>query len=555
MTNMISKESITTADRSGRSEVDWIALYQQWVNTSRLAEYEKRIEAARQGLFKDMELWTQTIDHAETWNELLSHHLTQFRNFVAQVYDILIVPEQQNSTAPQNDLTKLTAETERDDFRALVIGVLTAQWNLLRSVVGQRVTGSPYIPKFLFELGLEFAAGLDSAAGREQPTITPELSQAFNQLGVALSGQAPALQVDKSGSSWTIVDNGKVYSILSTGQKLRVYDGSGGLYALDNDARAYYFRLRHALDPILAASSQKLNSRYRDNPLVDFAPIVYLGELAELSVFNRRTPLMVSVPFGALPGTPDSEKARMAIAHEVAHAVFEQVPELINELKRTLKDRFDQTNPTRQQQVLNTMALNWTDEICADLFGTALGGGEFASSALWIMASSESTLGFADETHPPAIMRPIIHLLALAKIEQDPQTFYNVRVELQDQIAKADPNTRLLSRQFKSIPALMFVKLETVSALLTEFVQAILEQPLTILGDSTFGDLLTGISNAPFELPTDLKPEDWGEIPDRLRKDFVLDFPPEALAPAFATPGVSGHPICCYISFLKEICC
>lgn len=520
------------------SNEDWIRLYQDWVRsyTNRLPLYTGRIDAAWDGLKKEMALWEQILDSTQEQNYLIHHHVVQFQAFAREAYDILVSQQRQADSM------------EKEDFRGLVVGVLTAQWLLLRSVVVQRVAGCPYLPRYLFSLGLPFAKELDNGA------LSLRLREEFQHQGNPLSTSVAQVEVNQAGRNWSIIDGNKLYAVWHINQTLNVYADSLGLYLLDEIAKDYYLRLRTVLLPILKENKDKLDQRYRDNPLVGFAPLVHLGNLAELTVFNRRMPLMISIPFGALPGMTESDKIRMSIPHEVGHAVFAQIPELIDEIKQKVKQQFDEANMSRQQQVLYTMALNWTEEICADLIGTALAGENYALSARWIMASSDTTLGVTDGTHPPSLMRPIIHLLALGKIEQKAgyQLFENVRQELQKQIAQVDAS--LLNRQFKSIPALMFVKMETISNVLTDLVQRILEVKLSLLGDLKVGELLVRIAETKIVSPSG-EPTAWGKIPDNEREEFVLDFPTTPLAPTYATPGVSSSPICCYVSFLKDICC
>lgn len=131
---------------------------------------------------------------------------------------------------------------------------------------------------------------------------------------------------------------------------------------------------------------KKLNRHYRDQPLLKVAPLVYLGDAGELTVFNRRVPLMLSIPLSALPGSAQEEFAKMAIPHEVAHAIFAQVPEVIDEIKEKLRHDLltgaiasgSELELSQRDSVLYHMAIDWTEEICADLVGTALAGEQFA---------------------------------------------------------------------------------------------------------------------------------------------------------------------------------
>ena len=237
----------------------------------------------------------------------------------------------------------------------------------------------------------------------------------------------------------------------------------------------------------------------------------------------------------------------MSIPHEVAHAVFVQVPELMEELNSKVRERLEVKEPSRQRRVLYDMVLNWTEEICADLVGTALAGEQFAESARWIMAGPDPAIGVTSATHPPAIMRPVIHLLALARIEQKVET---ARFEgLREEISASGIDASVLARHFKSLPALMYVDLATVYDVLFEVVRNLLDVKLKILGSDTLGALLAEIYRTYRETPydTELRDEElenWGEISETEAKEFVIDVPASPVTPAYVTPGISIRPFC-----------
>jgi hypothetical protein len=472
----MSSDSSGPPDPPSQSLTD---LYKDWVNlhTSRTELYQKRILAAKCSLEFDIKAWKKALEAAarrdrntDESDRLTVHHVTQFGKFVENGYTALLdLPEKQ----------KLADAAELEDFRALVVGVFTSQWLLLRDVVLQRAAGSPYRP---------------------------------------------------------------------------------GLRILDKQAKGFYARLYDVLKPSL--DTAKIDQRYRDAPLADFAPLVYLGNIAQLSVFNRRVPLMLSVPFGALPDAPASKDTGMAIPHEVSHTVFAQVPELIEEIKGKLKQQLDNKQGlSRSKRVLYNMAIQWTEEICADLFGTALAGEANATSARWVMAGSDSMSGVTDETHPPALLRPMIHLLALTSIggvsggAKFAETRRFFEAELKDKAA----SIQLFGRQFRSVPALMYVPIATVSDVVIDLIEGyLLKMKLDILKGRTMEELLRAINASTMEeLPKQVGVDGfdrWGESPDINSKEFVLDFPSKT-APTYGTPGVSKHPDCCAIWFLESLCC
>jgi hypothetical protein len=456
-----------------------IDMYRDWVNvhTSRTDLYRERIDAAKESLEFDIAEWKKALEtalqadpEADDGDRLALHHVSQFSIFLERGYDALLnLPE---------GITQADA-AEVQDFRALVVGVFTSQWLLLRDVVLQRAAGSPYRP---------------------------------------------------------------------------------GLRTLDKQARGHYARLYDVLKPP-TLNTAKIDRRYRCVPLADFPPLVYLGNIAQLTVFNRRVPLMLSIPFGALPGAPASENTGMAIPHEVSHAVFAQVPELIEEIKRKLKEGVDgKEGLSQSQRVLYNMAIQWTEEICADLFGTALAGEANATSARWVMAGSDSMSGVTDETHPPALLRPMIHLLALTSIDgESGGMFAETRRFFEEELKKSPMQIQLLGRQFRSVPALMFVPIGTVSDVLVDLIEGyLLKMELEILNGNTIEWLLRAINRSAVDELPKASSEDgfdpWGESRDINSKEFVLDFQAET-APTYGTPGVSKHPDCCAIWFLRSLCC
>ena len=475
------KKNVSSSSSTAERLVDQ---YRSWINTDldRSSLYEARIGAAWKSLLADINRWEIKLATSLSRNvsdRLIQHHIVQFNQFAVRGYNALI-----NETQD----TRLTENNEIVDFEALVVGVFTAQWLLLRDVASQRVAGSPY---------------------------------------------------------------------------------RSGLHSLDKEAQQYYAKLYYVFNQHLDRSS---TSYYKDR-IASFAPLVYLGNITQLTIFNRRVPLMISIPFGALshPEYPDtnqiSKATRMALPHEIAHSIFAQIPELIEELVGKLKEEIDaDASLSRSKRVIYTMAINWTEEICADLVGTALAGEAFARSARWVMAGSSSLAGVTDESHPPTILRPIIHLIALSCIqENEPDKEYEdvriARAYLQEEIKHNHAKVNLLpdspsrlERQFRSVPALMFVQLKTIYDVLVDLVERrLLNTELDVLNKKTLAALLVEISNVPKKRLPDDKFDPWGEI-GIAPGEFVLDSPVTA-APTFGTPGVFNRPDCCSISFLRPLCC
>jgi hypothetical protein len=92
--------------------------------------YVDRLNTAWDSLKNDIERWKK-IDFGEE-NKVIAHHIQEFSKFSQAVYEALIS-------------RRANGNPESQDFRAIVIGVLTAHWTLLRQVATQRIEGSPYL--------------------------------------------------------------------------------------------------------------------------------------------------------------------------------------------------------------------------------------------------------------------------------------------------------------------------------------------------------------------------------------------------------------------------
>lgn len=446
-------------------------LYREWVQSysNRSKQYETRLDAAWNTLLADIRHWQA----ARAKNPMVRHHIKQFEKFVTRAFDALINDHERNDASNPAEVL---------DFRALVIGVFTTQWSLLRNVAQQRIAGSPY---------------------------------------------------------------------------------RDGVIQLDEIVKQNYARLYTVVNPKLKVDKQ--NRHLPSSPLLTFAPLVYLGNAGELTVFNRRVPLMLSVPLAALPGTPGAELAQMAIPHETAHALFSQIPELLEEIGSKLDDALHNgviRSPltgkalTARETLIYRMTFEWIEEICADLFGTALAGEAFARSARWAMLSSEDTAGITDKTHPPTIIRPLVHLLALSTMESENKRFEETRKQFQDEIdqASAQGSGELsLNRRFRSVPALIFVRLATVSTILSDVVTRILPMQLATLNGAALSSVLREIyALKEATLPADAPLPAWGEDPTITSESFVLDFPAE-LFPSYTTPGVTVRPDGWDIPIVRDI--
>ena len=217
------------------------------------------------------------------------------------------------------------------------------------------------------------------------------------------------------------------------------------------------------------------------------SPLVYLGSIAEVTLFSRDAPSVLSVPFGALDDKhPFSrEISRDTIPHEVAHAVFNQLSDFIPELE--LKYLSSARTDDQQLQVLHGVIREWLNEMVADMAGTALAGPDFARSAIRIMALPDEAVGIADARHPAPFIRPYIHVATLE----------HLKVELKVEEAKVRPlkdeldqvcGDRMKAR-FESCPDLTVVTLETVKDEMIKAIEVINNISLDALGGN-LGDIL-----------------------------------------------------------------
>ena len=213
------------------------------------SEYRNRLDAAWESLDQDVKRWRKIVPIGTT----IAHHINEFVNFKNSAYAAL-VPNYQKQVGAQPAGQTQEAQSQVldvEDFRALVIGVLTAHWTLLRQVASQRTGGSPY--------------------GADLPK-------------------------------------------------------------LDELSVRYYHRARNALP-------ESVRPRVKAS-----APLIHLGNMSIITVFNQNVPLVLSIPYNSVDVddsgmlTEAAEKSRLAIPHETGHAILIQVPELAQELRQLLSN-------------------------------------------------------------------------------------------------------------------------------------------------------------------------------------------------------------------------
>ncbi|NWG75375.1 MAG: hypothetical protein HXY24_12320 [Rubrivivax sp.] len=154
---------------------------------SRVETYDNRVEVAWLSLQADIRRWYEALpDDAAA----MKHHLAQFQNFSQQAHAFLMA---------DYDAGGWQSKDNRLSFRALVVGVLTSQWQLLRQVVSQRLSGSPY-QKDLLRLDRQTADDYTRLCQalpeniRQHLSVSPPLIYLGRLAGLTLfSEQAPAV--------------------------------------------------------------------------------------------------------------------------------------------------------------------------------------------------------------------------------------------------------------------------------------------------------------------------------------------------------------------------
>jgi hypothetical protein len=257
---------------------------------------------------------------------------------------------------------------------------------------------------------------------------------------------------------------------------------SGNPYAstlqdLDGMAEDAYERLRLVLKEV--GKVEDLSSS---------PPLVYIGPLARLLLFDEEAPYLIGTPFGAVNEKDEfaRELSRQTIPHEAADAIFEQIPEVLDELKFVASIRLAEGEPTRRQRAVHSVILNWLGEIVADMAGTALAGEAFARSAAIIMAMPDKLVGLTDDTHPVPLLRPSIHAWTLQQISSDPVK------KLHASLKKI--TAPHLDRRFESLPALISVSLEEVHTELLRLVDLTWNTTLKALDNHSLGEVFTAAS-------------------------------------------------------------
>jgi hypothetical protein len=300
------------------------------------------------------------------------------------------------------------------------------------------------------------------------------------------------------------------------------------LQELDGFAEDCYRRLSTVLQ----------SQDFKVKGLSESSPLVCLGPIARLFLFDEEAPCLISAPFGAA-NTDDAhgqELCRQTIPHEVGHAIFEQVSGLLDELKFKVASEVKHSD-TKKQGLIRSVILNWLEEIVADIAGTALAGLPFAESASEITIMPDRLIGITDGEHPIPLLRSFVHAWVLEQLDPaDADPFKERLAALTDDHIK---------KPFESLPAVIPVTMQEVKKELLVVVESIWNCPLDVLNQQTLGKVFGEVFQAPAPPRRANDLPDWGNVTGR--SDEVIFRLVGPLSPTSALPGL---PL-----FLDSVCC
>jgi hypothetical protein len=296
------------------------------------------------------------------------------------------------------------------------------------------------------------------------------------------------------------------------------------------------------LDGIAEDAYEKLRLVLQDlcklEDLSSSPPLVYLGPIARLLLFEEEGPYLIGTPFGAVNESDEfaRELSRQTIPHEAADAIFEQIPEVLNELKFVTGTALADGEPTKKERAIHAVILNWLGEIVADMAGTALGGEEFARSAAMIMTMPEKLVGRTDDDHPTPLLRPFIHAWTLKNLSSEMASAINSQVHKISSV--------FLDRRCESLPALINVSLKEVHNELIRLVDLTWKTPLKTLDDHSLGEVFSAASKKEISRKPVTELAAWGEPVNGQDELFRLL---GRIDPVNPLPGPE--------LFVREICC
>jgi len=313
-----------------------------------------------------------------------------------------------------------------------------------------------------------------------------------------------------------------------------------------------YLKTLNDLDAIAEDCYQRLNTVLRNKcgllDLSNSSPVSYLGPIARIFLFDEEAPCLISTPFGAANESNElgQELCRQTIPHEAAHAIFEQIPGLTDELRVKTASALATSKVGKRLRTIHPVMLNWLDEVIADMAGTALASLDFARSASVIMTMPEKTLGITDETHPIPLLRPFIHLWTLQKTSPETAPEF-------EEILNAIVSNDQLDIPFESLPSIVSVSMREVRDELYKLVDLIWKTNLDTLNSHSLGEVFSAVAEMKVSKRLAQELPAWGE----LRKGdpevvFRLIGPSNPSSPLPASP-LYLDPICCPLKL--QFCC
>jgi hypothetical protein len=317
--------------------------------------------------------------------------------------------------------------------------------------------------------------------------------------------------------------------------------------------------LERRMSRLCARLEQALPSR-PDGHIFASPPVLYVGEGTRIQ-FIGTAPAVISVSLGALSDTnpkrgeapaqlphsgtgdgtlialhqdaSENDASALSIAHELGHLACESMPHLIDDLKTKLREKW--RNDTAQMAALHDVMIGWTEEILADMFGTALEGYDFAVSASKLALAPESLFVLGDSEHPIRAIRPFVHvdLLNYFAKRQVPMNHSRSAVErLEGSLTNFI--TPLLGRRVSLNDSVTVLTLDIVREQLQRMTQLILSAKPAAFQGRTVGEVLVAcVASAAIDEPAgDPELLDWGETSIAEVAGQVLRLPSdEALEP------------------------
>ncbi len=263
-------------------------------------------------------------------------------------------------------------------------------------------------------------------------------------------------------------------------------------------------------------------------PLSLSAPLYYFGDpstgISELLLFRRGAP--------ALIGIPDSKRGEPVIAYETARAFFEQLPDVLPELKSRVQNHL----PGLHKTIFDGLA-----DIVAKLTGIAL---LFDRRKIkkGLLTPALPDIAETETKHPVVLLLPYIGLETLQRFlkhfPEDDDLGDQKNDDVIEQIKK-DLDTLLgdqLTRQCEFIPGSTTASLQEIKATMPKVVGILLSGEMTL--DALEGRSLLEVLAACAEDTsenTETLLSDWGILSDKACQQFVTELP-DLLCPICASP-------------------